>query len=252
MEKIKLGALEFTSADNEAIERFMRNFTSEKELESFLFMAEGELESMGFIMNAEHNVGILVKNTGWVDQLKDTYAQAKVETVKLTKATLKALIDEEKYMRYDESSLDPNLVLQAMNVFEAFENGGTTVGVRAMATKDMPVWFINEEGLGILIAPCVGVTGHVERGVTQSDLEKLELEELRRVYVTASINMRCLEVFSNIFRDYCVFAGTYTDKSFTRKAFDSLEEYRNMVPIVKKRLLDAYLGLEVTGEDLKN
>jgi len=86
----------------------------------------------------------------------------------------------------------------------------------------------------------------------REELEKLELDELKSMYVTASINMKCLEMFSSVFRDYCVFVGTYTDEKLTEKAFDSLEEFRNMVSTVKKQLLDAYLDLEITGEDLKN
>ncbi|MFH1290663.1 MAG: hypothetical protein ABIH92_04615 [Nanoarchaeota archaeon] len=85
----------------------------------------------------------------------------------------------------------------------------------------------------------------------KKELNNKSTEELQQIYVASTINVKCLEVFSTTFRDYCCFSGTYIDK-FTKKAFNSFEEYQNVVPMVKRQILDTYLSLEMSGEQLKN
>ena len=86
----------------------------------------------------------------------------------------------------------------------------------------------------------------------KEELEKLTLKELKDIFVESSINARCLDEFSTIFREYCIFAGTYSDSTFKHNAFEEFEDFRNTSPNLKRQLIDAYLKLELTGEQLKN
>lgn len=78
------------------------------------------------------------------------------------------------------------------------------------------------------------------------------IEELRKIFVTSTVNVKCLEEFGKVFREYCVFKGTFSDEALKYKAFDDFEEFRNASPILKRQLTDAYIGLEISGEQLKN
>ena len=84
------------------------------------------------------------------------------------------------------------------------------------------------------------------------ELEKLSIKELREIFLESSINAKCLDEFSIIFREYCIFSGTYKDSTFKQKAFDDFEDFRNISPNLKRQLIDAYLQLELSGEQLKN
>jgi len=86
----------------------------------------------------------------------------------------------------------------------------------------------------------------------KAELEKLPIEEIRKIFVDSSINYRCLEEFGTAFRDYCIFAGTYSDPKFKDRVFTDFDEFRNASPNLKRQLTDAYLKLELTGEQLKN
>lgn len=84
------------------------------------------------------------------------------------------------------------------------------------------------------------------------ELEKLPVEKLRQLFVDSSTNYRCLEEFGIVYRDYCIFAGTYNDYEFKEKAFSSYDNFRNISSNLKRQLTDAYLKLELTGDQLKN
>jgi hypothetical protein len=86
----------------------------------------------------------------------------------------------------------------------------------------------------------------------KAELEKFTMEALQKLFVESSTNFKCVEEFSTVFREYCVFAGTYNDSDFKIKAFSDFMEYRNSSPNLKRQLSDAYLKLELTGEQLKN
>jgi hypothetical protein len=93
-----------------------------------------------------------------------------------------------------------------------------------------------------------------ERRIKLNELAEKEngVEELRKLFVDSSINFRCLDEYSRAFREYCVFAGTYKDSKFTEKAFDNFEQFRNASSNLKRQIIDAYLELELSGEQLKN
>lgn len=86
----------------------------------------------------------------------------------------------------------------------------------------------------------------------KAELDKLSIKELRNIFMESSINSRCVDEFSTVFREYCIFSGTYKDPSFKQKAFDDFDDFRNISPNLKRPLIDAYLQLELSGEQLKN
>lgn len=86
----------------------------------------------------------------------------------------------------------------------------------------------------------------------KKELEDKDVKELKEIFVESSINAKCLDEFSTAFREYCIFAGTYSDKSFKESAFNDFDEFRNTSPNLKRQLIDAYLQLELSGEQLKN
>ena len=79
-----------------------------------------------------------------------------------------------------------------------------------------------------------------------------DLEKLRTMYSQSIINIKCMEEFSRVFREFQVYKGTYNDSEFKELAFDSFEDFTSSSPQLKTQLLNAYLGLEIGGEDLKN
>ena len=86
----------------------------------------------------------------------------------------------------------------------------------------------------------------------KKELEVKPIDELKSNFIVSTINIKCLEEFSNIFRDYCCFSGTYMDSKFTKKVFNEFDEYQNVATTVKRQILDTYLSLELSGEQLKN
>lgn len=86
----------------------------------------------------------------------------------------------------------------------------------------------------------------------REELKDTPREELEKMYISSLINMRCQEEFTNAFREWCIFKGTFSDKKYVKPAFDTWEEFENAAPPLKNQLLSAYTSLEISGEDLKN
>jgi dsDNA-binding SOS-regulon protein len=87
----------------------------------------------------------------------------------------------------------------------------------------------------------------------KEELAKLEdVDKLREMYKHSIINLKCSEEFTRVFREYQVYKGTYEDNKFTKLAFDSYDEFLDSAPQLKNLLLGAYIGLELSGEELKN
>lgn len=83
-------------------------------------------------------------------------------------------------------------------------------------------------------------------------LELLSDDVLKKRYIDSSINYRCGQFFSEKFRDYCVYLGTYLDDKFKTRVFKDFSEFLNCSTLLKNQLLEAYTSLTVSGEDLKN
>jgi len=86
----------------------------------------------------------------------------------------------------------------------------------------------------------------------RKELEKDAAKDIKKLYVTAVIDIESSRVFANMFRDFCIYKGTYKDTNYKTLAFDSFEEYLSSNINLKTQLSDAYNKLELMGEDLKN
>jgi len=83
-------------------------------------------------------------------------------------------------------------------------------------------------------------------------LDVMENKELISLYTRAMCEVRCTDAFTDTFREYQVYMGTFTDKSFKVLAFDSFQDFRESSATLKELLTNAYNSLEISGEDLKN
>jgi hypothetical protein len=98
------------------------------------------------------------------------------------------------------------------------------------------------------------IADYIEKKVEErrKQLDTLTIEELRNIYMSSIINMRCTEMFTRIFREYQVFRGVFDDAKFTKPSFDSFDEFENSAPQLKAQLMNSYTDLEISGEELKN
>ena len=95
---------------------------------------------------------------------------------------------------------------------------------------------------------------YIEKRTDERKAELLEEEDdrLRELYHYSIINLKCNEEFTNAFRSYQIYRGTYKDAKFKELAFDSFEDFTSCSPQLKEILLQSYIGLELSGDDLKN
>jgi len=70
-------------------------------------------------------------------------------------------------------------------------------------------------------------------------------------YLSQLIKELCEQELSKRFKEYCLFFGTYADKKFTQRFFESFDTFDNLPTEVKDRLIMEYSFLEVESEDLK-
>ena len=55
----------------------------------------------------------------------------------------------------------------------------------------------------------------------------------------------------NNFRDICCYYGTYKDENYSERYFNSTEDFQNLPSSIKADFINAYVGLEITSEELK-
>jgi hypothetical protein len=100
-----------------------------------------------------------------------------------------------------------------------------------------------------------GIADYIEKKSNErkAELDKIEdMNQIKAMYKTSIVNIRCEEEFTKMFREYQIYKGTYRDEALTELAFDSFEEFLDSAPQLKTTLMSAYVNLELTGEDLKN
>lgn len=98
------------------------------------------------------------------------------------------------------------------------------------------------------------LASYIEKRTEERKAELLEEEDdrLRELYHYAIINLKCNEEFTNVFRSYQIYKGTFKDAKFKELAFDSFDDFKSCSPQLKEILLQAYINLELSGDDLKN
>ncbi len=87
--------------------------------------------------------------------------------------------------------------------------------------------------------------------ILQKALEKESKEYLIKEYEKLITDTLCEEEMIKSFRDMSTYSGTYLDKEYTKKAFKSIDEFLNLPQQIKEEIINDYLSLEVTVEELK-
>jgi hypothetical protein len=82
-------------------------------------------------------------------------------------------------------------------------------------------------------------------------LEPMDEAALKQEYINSFIGVICQEEMSKKFSDMCIYLGTYKDKKFKRKVFESFDEFDNAAPELKEQLRRAYSELELRMPELK-
>ncbi len=82
-------------------------------------------------------------------------------------------------------------------------------------------------------------------------LQKESKEYLLKEYEKLIIDALCEEEMIKSFRDMSAYLGTYKDKEYTNLAFKSVDEFLKLPQQIKEEIIQDYLSLEVSVEDLK-
>lgn len=85
----------------------------------------------------------------------------------------------------------------------------------------------------------------------RASLKDQDFDSLVKTAAAELINIQALQAFIDELNDQKIFRGTYTDKLCKVKGFDSMEEVKQTNLSIKAQLIQAYTGLEMSGEELK-
>lgn len=83
------------------------------------------------------------------------------------------------------------------------------------------------------------------------ELTKFSKKKLQQIYEEVSINGVCRDAMLITFNEFVTYLATYDTEEFTNKAFSSFAAFRNANTSVKSQLMEAYLQLELSGDQLK-
>lgn len=75
--------------------------------------------------------------------------------------------------------------------------------------------------------------------------------DLYLLYIELITNTLCEEVMLAAFTERCVYCGTYKDKEYKTKLFNSFEEFQNQDSYLKEQFVAAYEELEIPMGELK-
>jgi hypothetical protein len=85
----------------------------------------------------------------------------------------------------------------------------------------------------------------------EKELEAQPEEQLRKQYLEELIGYICNNRMSEKFLDMCIYFGTFKDKRFKKRSFESFESYDNSPKELKDLLKEAYQSIEINIPDLK-
>jgi hypothetical protein len=85
----------------------------------------------------------------------------------------------------------------------------------------------------------------------RESFSKLTDEQLAIEYESSMIAELCEQEILRMFREYCIYSGTYKDSKFTKKFFSSFEEFDNLPPTTKDEFISFYTMLELDVSQLK-
>lgn len=76
-------------------------------------------------------------------------------------------------------------------------------------------------------------------------------EELQKKYNFLMINELCEQESFKRFKEMCVYFSIYKDKNFKTRMFKDFEEFDNITPEIKDKLINEYTSLELDTDTLK-
>lgn len=82
-------------------------------------------------------------------------------------------------------------------------------------------------------------------------LEKSTKETLYNDLISGLINQICETEMVNSFREMCTFYGTYKDENYSKRLFDTFEQFSNLPSDIKTQFINFYFELDMDIEDLK-
>jgi len=76
-------------------------------------------------------------------------------------------------------------------------------------------------------------------------------EELQKKYEYLMINELCEQESFKKFKEMCVYFSVYKDKNFKNKMFKDFDEFDNIAPEIKEKIINEYTSLELDTDTLK-
>lgn len=86
----------------------------------------------------------------------------------------------------------------------------------------------------------------------EAELEAMSLEDIRKEAMVETANAMALSAFLTEVQDEKVWRAIYQDEACTKRAVDSVEEFRALHSTVKAQLINAYNDLELSPDEIKN
>jgi NAD+--asparagine ADP-ribosyltransferase len=80
---------------------------------------------------------------------------------------------------------------------------------------------------------------------------QLSDEDLQKKYESLMINELCEQESFKKFKEMCVYFSIYKDKNFKTRMFSSFDEFDNIAPEIKEKLMNEYTSLELDTDTLK-
>lgn len=88
--------------------------------------------------------------------------------------------------------------------------------------------------------------------VIRAELEEMELKDLQQLAADNVAGIVALAEFFTVLMAEKLTRGSFTDKAYKIKAFDSVDEFLATDSIIKEQLINAYTDIEYGADDVKN
>lgn len=87
--------------------------------------------------------------------------------------------------------------------------------------------------------------------IIRAELEALSLEELRTIAMDNIAGIMALAEFFTELTAQKLYYGTFVDKEYKTRAFDSVDEFIATDSVIKEQLIEAYTSIEYDGNQIK-
>ncbi len=91
-----------------------------------------------------------------------------------------------------------------------------------------------------------------KRKELEGKLNNMTLEEMRMLAMAEATVLLPITTYYRELTDEKTWRGVYRDKEFTQRGFDSVEDFREMLEVLREQIIVAYAELEAGLDDLKN